>query len=152
MSYIWVLGGYPWGVSLPGGYPRVGYFTWRVPMGGWSLQKTHPWVPMQQPTRRDHSIIRPVVHVRSETPCVPKQTNEIGWISRLTDRYTRRNSVMSILLNLSMNNFYCRYFKSNITKEVLESLRFDWSVSAHRVLVDCSSMLHCQAGYLGVYI
>jgi hypothetical protein len=41
--------------------------------------------------------------------------------------------VTNILLILNMNTFYCRWFKRDITKKKSESLRFDWSVSAHRV-------------------
>jgi hypothetical protein len=53
--------------------------------------------------------------------------------------------VINILLNLDMNNFSYWYFKSNITEENWESLRFDWSVSARRVFrhvvmdVSCTS-------------
>ena len=39
----------------------------------------------------------------------------------------------NILLILNMNTFYCHWFKRDITKKKPESLRFDWSVSAHRV-------------------
>jgi hypothetical protein len=39
----------------------------------------------------------------------------------------------NVLLILNMNTFYCRWFKRDITKKKSESLRFDWSVSAHRV-------------------
>ena len=46
---VYPLGTYGWVIILDG-YPWVGYPTGWVPMGGWSFRKTHPWVPMQQPT------------------------------------------------------------------------------------------------------
>ena len=39
----------------------------------------------------------------------------------------------NILLILNMNTFYYSWFKRDITKKKSESLRFDWSVSAHKV-------------------
>jgi hypothetical protein len=39
---------------------------------------------------------------------------------------------MNILLTLNINTLYCGSFKRDITKKKSESLRFHWSVLAHR--------------------
>jgi hypothetical protein len=40
--------------------------------------------------------------------------------------------VTNILLILNMSTFYCCWFKRDVAEKKSESLRFHWSVSAHR--------------------
>jgi hypothetical protein len=76
-----------------------------------------------------------IQHSGNVRPCVTKNPvcRKIGHISKFTDLYIIKNSVMNLLLTLNTKTLGCGWFKEDILEKNPWSLQSHWSFSAHQV-------------------